>query len=252
MMLYTIAPNTPAQKPSTRKPCTHDPTSQKRRPLITRMKRPSVRIVTGSVSSTSTGRMRVLTRPRINAATSADTKSATCTKGSTYGRKKSAAALISQTITKRIVLRARERRAPIRCGLARMISPRGSIDIGLHRGIQGRVHRRRDPLLASHAHDRAREPRRFEPVARLEIMQHGRLHRVRQAVGELHLAFDVIVGERDALRASDGPGLANRRFEHAAHVLVGADHAYGLACRRGHAGQCHQKTELFPERALDV
>ena len=55
MMLYTIAPNTPAQKPATWKPGQNDPTAQNSRPLITKMKRPSVRIVTGSVSRIEDG-----------------------------------------------------------------------------------------------------------------------------------------------------------------------------------------------------
>src|SRR6185503_21249532 len=54
--LNRMAPNTPDQKPATAKPSSHEPTIQNSRPLSTKMKRPSVRMVTGRVSSTSSGR----------------------------------------------------------------------------------------------------------------------------------------------------------------------------------------------------
>src|SRR5687767_7384389 len=73
-MLKRIAPITPDQNPPTSKPSSQVPTIQKSRPLSTKMKRPSVSTVTGSVSSTSTGRTTALTRPSTNAATSAAPK----------------------------------------------------------------------------------------------------------------------------------------------------------------------------------
>ena len=49
MISGAIAPNTPAQKPSTEKPLMNDPTSQNSRPLITKMNSPSVSKVAGKV-----------------------------------------------------------------------------------------------------------------------------------------------------------------------------------------------------------
>jgi len=72
-----IAPQNADQKPATWKPSTNDATAQKRSALITRMKRPRVRIVTGRVSRTRTGRMIALTSPSTSATTSAVTKSFT-------------------------------------------------------------------------------------------------------------------------------------------------------------------------------
>ena len=69
--LKTMAPNTPAQKPATAKPWMNEPTNQNSSPFSTKMNSPSVRMVTGSVSSTSTGRITALIRPSTSAATSA-------------------------------------------------------------------------------------------------------------------------------------------------------------------------------------
>jgi len=79
-----MAPKTPDQKPATTKPWMNEPTNQKSRPLITKMKRPSVRIVAGSVSRIRIGRITALTSPRTRAATSAAPKLATATPGTRY------------------------------------------------------------------------------------------------------------------------------------------------------------------------
>src|SRR6478672_6575145 len=88
---------TPDQKPSTMNPLTTEPTNQKRRPLMTRMKRPSVSTVTGSVSRIRTGRMNAFTSPRISAAMSALLKSAIVIDGMRYATAISASVLRSHT-----------------------------------------------------------------------------------------------------------------------------------------------------------
>ena len=62
-MLYRIEPKNADQKPDTSKPFSSDAHSQKHSALTTRMKSPSVRIVTGNVSRISTGRNTVLMSP---------------------------------------------------------------------------------------------------------------------------------------------------------------------------------------------
>src|SRR5258708_4276159 len=96
-----MAPSPPHQKPATTKPWMNEPTNQKSRPLITKMNRPSVRIVAGSVSRIRIGRITVLTRPSTSAATSAEAKVATLTPGSRYATATSATVLISQTTSRR-------------------------------------------------------------------------------------------------------------------------------------------------------
>jgi len=49
--LYAIAPQNPAQNPSTMKPSMKDPTSANNIPFITKINRPSVSNVTGSVNT---------------------------------------------------------------------------------------------------------------------------------------------------------------------------------------------------------
>src|SRR5688572_23472528 len=95
--LKTIEPNTAGQKPPTSKPSSQVPTIQNRSPFSTKMNRPSVRIVTGSVSSTRTGRTTALIRPSTSAATSAAPKLDTVMDGIRYATAISATALISQT-----------------------------------------------------------------------------------------------------------------------------------------------------------
>src|SRR5665213_1222392 len=58
-----MAPNTAARNPLTWNPCTQCATAQNRKPLMMKMKSPSVNSVTGSVSSTSSGRISVLMSP---------------------------------------------------------------------------------------------------------------------------------------------------------------------------------------------
>ena len=67
------------------------------------MNRPSVSTVTGSVSSSSTGRISVLMRPSTSAATSAVPKELTWMEVKMYGSANSAAALTSQTSSRRIM-----------------------------------------------------------------------------------------------------------------------------------------------------
>src|SRR5690242_10724370 len=100
-----MAPSTPGQKPITTKPCTKLPTHQKRSPLITKMKRPSVRRVAGRVSSTRIGRRMVFTRPSTSAASSAAPKLETMIVGMRYATAISETVLISQTASSRIAAR---------------------------------------------------------------------------------------------------------------------------------------------------
>ncbi len=69
---------------------------------MTKMKRPSVSSVTGSVSRISSGRISVLMRPSASAAISAALKESTFTHGKTYGSASSASALTSQTSRRRM------------------------------------------------------------------------------------------------------------------------------------------------------
>ena len=78
-----MAPQNADQKPPTRKPSTNEATNQNSSPLITRVNKPSVRMVMGRVMSTSSGRIRVLTRPSTSAVSSAMVKLSTLTEGST-------------------------------------------------------------------------------------------------------------------------------------------------------------------------
>src|SRR6185436_1617609 len=80
----------------------NDPTHQNSSPLITKMNRPSVRIVTGNVNSTRIGRISALIRPSTSAAISAVQNVSTVTHGNTYGSAKSATELMSQTSSSRI------------------------------------------------------------------------------------------------------------------------------------------------------
>src|SRR2546425_9774225 len=60
---YTMAPKNADQNPATENPFTKDATNQKSRPLITKMNNPRVSTVAGSVRSTISGRISVLTSP---------------------------------------------------------------------------------------------------------------------------------------------------------------------------------------------
>ena len=66
---------------------------------MTKMKRPSVSSVAGSVSRIRSGRISVLMRPSASAAISAAMNVSTLTHGKTYGSASSASALMSQTRT---------------------------------------------------------------------------------------------------------------------------------------------------------
>src|SRR3954468_17912777 len=85
-----------------------------------------------------------------------------------------------------------------------------SIDVGLerrvHRAVDGRVQAR----LLAHPRHGAAEPRRLKPAPVLEVVRERSLHAGMQAVGEFHARFDEVVGERDAARAAEAPGLAHR------------------------------------------
>jgi len=76
-----MAPKTPDQKPATTKPWMNEPTSQKSSPFSTKMNRPSVTSVTGSVSRISTGRTTALMSPSTRAAASALAKLDTVIEG---------------------------------------------------------------------------------------------------------------------------------------------------------------------------
>ena len=93
-----IAPNTADQNPLTWKPSTNEPTHQNSSPLITKMNRPSVRIVAGSVSRMRIGRISALMRPSTSAATIALVKLATWIPENTYGSASSATALIAALV----------------------------------------------------------------------------------------------------------------------------------------------------------
>ena len=97
-----MAPNTPAQNPLTWKPGQNEPTAQNRRPLITKMKSPSVRIVAGSVRITRIGRMIALTKPSTIATSSAVRNESTVMDEKTYGNAISAIALMSHVRSNRI------------------------------------------------------------------------------------------------------------------------------------------------------
>src|SRR5205085_7655822 len=94
--LYTIAPNTPAQKPPTWNPGMKDPTAQNNSPLITKMNKPSVRIVTGNVSRTRSGRISVLIRPSTTATINAVVNESTVIVVKRYGSASNASAFASQ------------------------------------------------------------------------------------------------------------------------------------------------------------
>ena len=84
-------------------PFRNDATAQNSKALITRMNRPSVMMVTGSVSSTRMGLIRVLTMASTMAATIAVPKLLTCTELIRNGRANSAAALINKETIKFMV-----------------------------------------------------------------------------------------------------------------------------------------------------
>ena len=69
---------------------------------MTKMKRPSVRIVTGSVRITSIGRMIVLTKPSTTATSSAVMNESTWIVLKRYGSAISATALMTQVRSSRI------------------------------------------------------------------------------------------------------------------------------------------------------
>src|SRR4029450_13018151 len=175
---HTPAPTPPPQNPPPRNPPTNDPTHQNSRPLITKMKRPRVKSVTGSVRMTRTGRISVLMSPSTSAAINADVKEPTLTHGNTYGSRNKAAALISHTSRSRSML------PPL---------SRTSHAIGLHSGVERRVDGCRQSRFLRHARDGAGPPGRLEPIACVEVMQHRRLHLGRQSVAECHLARDKVV-----------------------------------------------------------
>src|SRR5450631_1017193 len=95
-ILYSTAPNTPCQKLSTTKPRSTEPTSQNNVPLMTKMNKPNVTSVTGNVSSSNNGRIKVLTSPRKNAAISAEPKPSTCMPGTKFATASNASALSAQ------------------------------------------------------------------------------------------------------------------------------------------------------------
>ena len=121
--------------------------------------------------------------------------------------------------------------------------------IGLERREERRVDGSGDTRGAAHPRHRAAEPRRLEPVACVEIVQHRGLHLRGKAVGEIHLLGDEIVGERDAVRAADRPRLAYRRFERRAQIGIAAQHAQRLPRDARQAGERRQERELLPQRA---
>src|SRR5579859_991795 len=81
------------------------------------------------------------------------------------------------------------------------------IQVGLERGEHRLVHRRCDARLARHACHRAAKPWRLQLAARFEIVRHGRLHLRRQRIQVLQARLDEVVGELDAARAGERPGL---------------------------------------------
>ena len=125
---------------------------------------------------------------------------------------------------------------------------RRAVDVRDERRVDGGVHRRRNAGFAPEPHDRAAQPRRFEPVAGDEVVQHRRAHLVRQRVAERELLLDEVVGQRHALRAADAPGFAHDRLERAAHPRIGANDAERLARQAGRARERRQEHELLPQR----
>jgi hypothetical protein len=77
--LFEAATRLAAQKPLTCSPPSSPEASQNTRPLTTSKNSPSVTRVTGSVSTTSTGRSTALSKPNISAAHSAELRLCTCT-----------------------------------------------------------------------------------------------------------------------------------------------------------------------------
>src|SRR5690606_39642294 len=82
MMLYRIAPATAHQNPLTWKPRSTEPANQNNRALRMIRNRPSVTMVMGSVSRTSTGLTSMFSKPSTSAATRAEPKLATVMPGS--------------------------------------------------------------------------------------------------------------------------------------------------------------------------
>lgn len=92
----TIAPKTAARKPWTSKPFTTPPKIQRRKPLITKVKRPRVKRLNGKVRRSKIGLIVILINPQRSANTSAVTIPFTSIPGTIYGRAKKASALTNQ------------------------------------------------------------------------------------------------------------------------------------------------------------
>jgi len=75
------APKKAATKPETINPLTKKDTSQKSKPLITKVKSPKVRTFTGRVRISKSGRIKIFKIARTKATTTAVVKSATSIPG---------------------------------------------------------------------------------------------------------------------------------------------------------------------------
>src|SRR5260363_229257 len=101
--LYRMEPNNADQKSATSKPFSIQAANWKSSALITKIKRPSVIIVTGKVSSTSSGRINALIKPSTTAATKVVPKPRIWMDEMIYGKTNRASALINQIINIRII-----------------------------------------------------------------------------------------------------------------------------------------------------
>jgi len=117
---------------------------------------------------------------------------------------------------------------------------------------QGRVDGCRRPRFFRHPRHRARQPPRFESVARDEVVQHRRFHLGGQAVGEYHLLRDELVGERDCAGAAHSPRFAHRGFEAGAQIRIAPDDADRLPRCAGHARESREEDEFLPYHATNV
>src|SRR5260363_240480 len=98
-----MEPNNADQKSATSKPFSIQAANWKSSALITKIKRPSVIIVTGKVSSTSSGRINALIKPTTTAATKAVTKQRIRKDEMKYTKTNTASAIINQLINIRII-----------------------------------------------------------------------------------------------------------------------------------------------------
>src|SRR5690606_31944532 len=189
------------QKPRTEKPSRKFAASQNRKPLITKVNSPSVRMFTGSVRIRSTGRISAFSSESTSAATSAAPKLRTCTAGISQARASRLTALMIQaTMSDSMgVLRscstAREAAGARPAGAASLHEQHGNAGDLAHAARDGADQQIAQPRAAFRAEDHHREA---VGVGRLRDVVGDRSHpeeavvRVVQSSQQLARAADML------------------------------------------------------------